>query len=58
MLDLRRLRLLHELHARLLEVLGVSGSCAWMRSGSNERMAERILRHAPGEKEIGATVPR
>src|SRR4029450_13663862 len=41
-----------------IEVLGVSGSCAWMSSGSNERIAERIRRHDPGENEIGATVPR
>ena len=41
-----------------IEVLGVSGSCAWITSGSNRRIAERIRRHDPGENEIGATVPR
>jgi hypothetical protein len=41
-----------------IEVLGVSGSCAWITSGSNECIADLIRRHDPGENEIGATVPR
>ena len=41
-----------------IEVLGVSGSCAWITSGSNERIADRIRLHDPGENETGATVPR